>query len=107
MADFGIIIQPTKGRTYEEIIAARDKGAQALTARGIQVRDTLMIETRYTEEQLEKMGVVSREAFFTAEIMRMMSLCKAAALVGDWKKDERCKRLKLAAEWFGVELLEA
>ena len=105
--DSGFIIQPKAGVKYEDVIAARAAAAQALTQRKLQPVDTLNVETKYTDEIMTRMGVVSKACFILAEELRLMSMCRAAYLCKGWKKDPNSERLKTAAEWFGLEIIEA
>lgn len=105
--DNGIIIQPKAGMKYEDVIAARAEAAQALLKRELNPMDTLNVATKYTDDMMDRMGIVSRECFIMSDLLRMMSMCKAAFVCKGWKKDPESVRLKEAAEWFGLEIIEA
>ena len=107
MAGFCIIIQPKAGVKYEDVIAARAEAAQALMQRELQPMDTLSVATKYTDDIMDRMGIASRECFAMSELLRMMSMCRAAYVCRGWKKDPESARLKAAAEWFGLEIIEA
>lgn len=104
MSDFGIIIQPTAGRTYEQLIADRDRGAAALLERGLQPIDTLLTEARYTQSREAQ---PHPEALALADQLRAMAQCTHACLVAGWEDDEKCVHLKEMALWLGLGFVVA
>lgn len=106
MADFAIICQPTAGRQYDEVLEARERAMKALAEAGYQVKDTFMIEARYTEELLEKMGVVDKAMLMLSKMLEIMSTCKRAYFSAGWKTDKLCQLLHDVAERMGMETVE-
>ena len=100
-----ILSQPMAGKTYEEIVATREKAMAALKEKGQEVIETLFTYECYSKEQMQKRGVVQIPICFLAKSLENMSLCHAAYFCKGWEKARGCKIEHDAAVAYGLEII--
>lgn len=100
-----ILSQPMAGKTYEEIVATREKAMAALKEKGYEVIETLFTDECYSKEQMQKRGVVQIHICFLAKSLENMSLCHAAYFCKGWEKARGCKIEHDAAVAYGLEII--
>ena len=105
--DYGLIIQPTAGITYDDVMAARARAAKALTDHQLTPMDTLGVASKYTDEALEKMGIVVKDALLLSDMIRLMSMCKAVFICEGSENDPTSAHLTQIAQWFGMRVIAA
>lgn len=100
-----IIIVPTAGRTYEDIVADREKGVKKIGEKGqYSIRDNLM-ETRYSEEMLKSLGIISKKMFFLSKVLESMAGCEVAYFASGWENDDLTKDEHQIAAEMGIDIL--
>ena len=105
MAKNAIIILPTTGRTYDDIVAAREEGVRKIAEKGqFTVRDNL-VETRYSDDMLKSLGIVSKKTFFLSKVLEAMSGCELAYFAPGWATDDLTNEEHQIAVQSGIEIL--
>ena len=100
-----MISQPMAGKTDKEIASARESAGAALMGRGYTVINTLFTDDWYSQENMEKRGVVQVPLCFLAKSMENMSLCHVAYFCKGWENARGCRIEHAAAEAYGLEIL--
>ena len=100
-----MLSQPMAGKTDEEIIATRERAIKALEARGYEIVNTLFTDEWYSNENMEKRGVVQIPLCFLAKSMENMSLCHAVYFCKGWEQARGCKIEHDAAVAYGLEII--
>ena len=73
-----MLSQPMAGKTEEEIIETRNRAISALKAQGYEIVNTLFTDEWYSNEKMEKRGVVQIPLCFLAKSQEMRAVGKAA-----------------------------
>lgn len=100
-----MLSQPMAGKTDEEIVAAREKAIADLEAMGYEVVNTYFIDEWYSDEAMEKRGVVQVPLCYLAKSLENMSLCHAAYFAKGWEDARGCRIEHDAAVAYGLEVL--
>lgn len=100
-----MISQPMAGKTNEEIIEARERAIQALESIGYKIVNTLFTDEWYSQESMEKRGVVQIPLCFLAKSLENMSLCHAAYFCKGWKNARGCRIEHEAAKTYGLTII--
>ena len=86
-----MLSQPMAGKTDEEIISTREKAIKVLKAKGYEIVNTLFTDEWYSNESMEKRGVVQIPLCFLAKSLENMSLCHAAYFCKGWENARGCR----------------
>lgn len=100
-----MISQPMAGKTNQEIIEAREHAIQALESIGYKIVNTLFTDEWYSQESMEKRGVVQIPLCFLAKSLENMSLCHAAYFCKGWKNARGCRIEHEAAKTYGLTII--
>jgi hypothetical protein len=100
-----MLSQPMAGKTDEEIVAAREKAIAALKAMGYEVVNTYFTDEWYSDEAMEKRGVVQVPLCYLAKSLENMSLCHAAYFCKGWEDARGCRIEHDAAMAYGLKTL--
>lgn len=100
-----MLSQPMAGKTDEEIVAAREKAIADLEATGYEVVNTYFTDEWYSDEAMEKRGVVQVPLCYLAKSLENMSLCHAAYFAKGWENARGCRIEHDAAVAYGLEVL--
>ena len=100
-----MISQPMAGKSGKEIIETRNSAMKALRERGYEVVNTLFTDEWYSNESMEKRGVVQIPLCFLAKSLENMSLCHAAYFCKGWENYRGCKIEHDAAIAYGLEVI--
>ena len=100
-----MLSQPMAGKTDEEIIATRERAIKTLEARGYEIVNTLFTDEWYSNENMEKRGVVQIPLCFLAKSLENMSLCHAVYFCKGWEQARGCKIELDAAVAYGLEII--
>lgn len=100
-----MLSQPMAGKTDKEIVAAREKAIADLEAMGYEVVNTYFIDEWYSDEAMEKRGVVQVPLCYLAKSLENMSLCHAAYFAKGWEDARGCRIEHDAAVAYGLEVL--
>lgn len=100
-----MLSQPMAGKTEEEIIETRNRAIAALKAKGFDIVNTLFTDEWYSNEAMEKRGVVQIPLCFLAKSLENMSLCHAAYFCKGWENARGCKIEHDAAVAYGLEII--
>lgn len=100
-----MLSQPMAGKTDEEIVAAREKAIADLEAMGYEVVNTYFTDEWYSDEAMEKRGVVQVPLCYLAKSLENMSLCHAAYFAKGWEDARGCRIEHDAAVAYGLEVL--
>ena len=100
-----MISQPMAGLSEDEIVATRDRAIKALEARGYEIVNTLFTDDWYSDEQMEKRGVVNIPLCYLAKSLENMSLCHAAYFCKGWERARGCRIEYEAARAYGLEII--
>ena len=93
------------GKSDAEIIATRERAIKALEARGYEIVNTLFTDEWYSNENMEKRGVVQIPLCFLAKSLENMSLCHAVYFCKGWEQARGCKIEHDAAVAYGLEII--
>lgn len=93
------------GKTEEEIIATRDRAVKALKEKGYEIVNTLFTDEWYSEESMQKRGVINRPLCFMAKSLESMSLCHAVYFCEGWEQARGCRIEHEAAKAYGLEII--
>ena len=99
------VITADGGQTDEEIIATRERAIKTLEARGYEIVNTLFTDEWYSNENMEKRGVVQIPLCFLAKSLENMSLCHAVYFCKGWDQARGCKIEHDAAVAYGLEII--
>lgn len=97
--------QPMAGKTDQEIIVTRERAIQALKEQGYDIVNTLFTDERYSNEAMEKRGVVQIPLCFLAKSLENMSLCHAAYFCKGWENARGCRIEHEAAKAYGLTII--
>lgn len=100
-----MLSQPMAGKTKEEIIATRDRAVKTLEEKGYEIVNTLFADEWYSEESMQKRGVINRPLCFMAKSLENMSLCHAAYFCRGWEQARGCRIEHEAAKAYGLEII--
>ena len=100
-----MLSQPMVGKTEEEIIETRNHAIATLKAKGFDVVNTLFTDEWYSNEAMEKRGVVQIPLCFLAKSLENMSLCHAAYFCKGWENARGCKIEHEAAKAYGLTII--
>ena len=100
-----MISQPMAGLSEDEIVRTRDRAIKALEARGYEIVNTLFTDDWYSDEQMEKRGVVQIPLCFLAKSLENMSLCHAAYFCKGWERARGCRIEHEAAKAYGLDII--
>ena len=100
-----MLSQPMAGKTEEEIIETRNRAISALKAQGYEIVNTLFTDEWYSNEKMEKRGVVQIPLCFLAKSLENMSLCHAAYFCKGWEKARGCRIEHEAAVAYGLNIV--
>ena len=100
-----MLSQPMGGKTEEEIVATRERAIKALEAMGYEVVNTLFTDEWYSQENMEKRGVVQIPLCFLAKSLESMSLCHAVYFCKGWEQARGCRIEHQAAKDYGLTVL--
>lgn len=100
-----MLSQPMAGKTDGEIVAAREKATADLEAMGYEVVNTYFDDEWYSDEAMEKRGVVQVPLCYLAKSLENMSLCHAAYFAKGWEDARGCRIEHDAAVAYGLEVL--
>ena len=97
--------QPMAGKTEQEIKETREKAIKALESMGYEIVNTLFTDEWYSNESMEKRGVVQIPLCFLAKSLENMSLCHAAYFCKGWKNARGCIIEHAVAKAYGLTIL--
>lgn len=100
-----MLSQPMAGKTEEEIIATRDRAIKTLKEKGYEIVNTLFTDEWYSEESMQKRGVINRPLCFMAKSLESMSLCHAVYFCKGWEQTRGCRIEHEAAKAYGLEII--
>lgn len=100
-----MLSQPMAGKTEEEIIATRDRAIKTLKEKGYEIVNTLFTDEWYSEESIQKRGVINRPLCFMAKSLESMSLCHAVYFCKGWEQARGCRIEHEAAKAYGLEII--
>ena len=100
-----MLFQPMAGKTDEEIKETRERAIKALEARGYEIVNTLFTDEWYSDEQMQKRGVVQIPLCFLAKSLENMSLCHAAYFCKGWEQARGCRLEHDAAVAYGLDII--
>lgn len=100
-----MLSQPMAGKSDAEIIATRERAIKALEARGYEIVNTLFTDEWYSNENMEKRGVVQIPLCFLAKSLENMSLCHAVYFCKGWEQTRGCKIEHDAAVAYGLTII--
>lgn len=100
-----MLSQPMAGKTNEEIIETRERAVKVLESKGYEVVNTLFTDEWYSDESMEKRGVVLIPLCFLAKSLENMSLCNAVYFCKGWESARGCKIEHDAAMAYGMQVL--
>ena len=100
-----MLSQPMAGKSDQEIVDTRNRAVEELTRRGYDVVNTLFTDEWYSQEQMEKRGVVQIPLCFLAKSLENMSLCHAAYFCTGWENARGCRIEHEAAKAYGLEII--
>lgn len=105
MSRKAMLSQPMAGKSDAEIVATREKAIHALESRGYEIVNTLYTDEWYSQENMEKRGVVKIPLCFLAKSLKDMSLCHAAYFCKGWMNARGCRFEHAAAQAYGLEII--
>lgn len=100
-----MLSQPMAGKSEEEIIATRERAIKVLESKGYEIVNTLFTDEWYSQENMEKRGVVQIPLCFLAKSLESMSLCHAAYFCKGWEAARGCRIEHEAAKAYGLTIL--
>lgn len=100
-----MVSQPMAGETDEQIAATRERAKAKLEAMGYEFVNTLFTDEWYSDEAMEKRGVVQIPLCYLAKSLENMSLCHAAYFCKGWEKARGCRIEHDAALAYGLEVI--
>lgn len=100
-----MLSQPMAGKTEQEIVSTRERAIRVLEAQGYEIVNTLFTDEWYSNEEMEKRGVVQIPLCFIAKSLENMSLCHAAYFCKGWENARGCRIEHEAAKAYGVTII--
>lgn len=100
-----MLSQPMAGKTEEEIISTREKAIEFLESKGYEVINTYFTDEWYSEDSMNKRGVVNRPLCFFAKSIENMSLCDVAYFCKGWLSTRGCYLEHEVAKAYGVQII--
>ena len=100
-----MISQPMAGKTNQEIIETRNRAIHALESIGYKIVNTLFTDEWYSQESMEKRGVVQIPLCFLAKSLENMSLCHAAYFCKGWENARGCRIEHETAKAYGLTII--
>lgn len=100
-----MISQPMNGLSEAEIAATRARAKANLEGAGYEFMNTLFTDEWYSEEQMEKRGVVNKPLCFLAKSIENMCECDAAYFCKGWDEARGCRIEHEIAKRYGVRIL--
>lgn len=100
-----MLSQPMSGKSQVEIVATRDRAIAALEDKGFEIVNTLFTDDWYSNEAMERRGVVQIPLCFLAKSLENMSLCHAAYFCKGWENARGCRIEHEAAKAYGLEII--
>lgn len=100
-----MLSQPMAGKSEEEIVATRERAIKVLESKGYEIVNTLFTDEWYSQESMEKRGVVQIPLCFLAKSLENMALCHAAYFCKGWEKARGCRIEHEAAKEYGLTVL--
>lgn len=100
-----MISQPMAGKTDGEIAEIRERAKAKLEEMGYEFVNTLFTDEWYSNEAMEKRGVVQVPLCYLAKSLENMSLCHAAYFAKGWEDARGCRIEHDAAVAYGLEVL--
>ena len=100
-----MLSQPMAGKSQVEIVATRDRAIAALEDKGFEIVNTLFTDDWYSNEAMERRGVVQIPLCFLAKSLENMSLCHAAYFCKGWENARGCRIEHEAEKAYGLEII--
>lgn len=100
-----MISQPMAGKSYKEIIEAREKAIEKLESMGYEVVNTLFTDEWYSKENMAQRGVGQLPPCFLAFELGNMRPCHAAFFCKGWEHARGCRIEHEAALAYGLEII--
>ena len=100
-----MLSQPMAGKSQVEIVATRDRAIAALEDKGFEIVNTLFTDDWYSNEAMERRGVVQIPLCFLAKSLENMSLCHAAYFCKGWENARGCRIEHEAGKAYGLEII--
>lgn len=100
-----MLSQPMAGKTEEEIIETRNRAIATLKAKGFDIVNTLFTDKWYSNEAMEKRGVMQIPLCFLAKSLENMSLCHAVYFCKGWEEARGCRIEHEAAKAYGLKII--
>lgn len=100
-----MLSQPMLGKSYEEIIATREKAIKTLKEKCFEIVNTLYTDEWYSKEKMAERGVIHIPLCFLAKTLENMSLCHAVYFCKGWENARGCKIEHEAAKAYGLEII--
>lgn len=100
-----MLSQPMLGKTENEIIATRENAIKVLSEKGYEIVNTLFTDKWYSNEAMQKRGVVQRPLCFLAKSLEKMSLCHAVYFCKGWETARGCRIEHQAAIDYGLDII--
>lgn len=100
-----MLSQPMAGKSEQEIVETRNRAIASLEEQGYEVVNTLFTDEWYSQENMEKRGVVQIPLCFLAKSLENMSLCHAAFFCKGWENARGCRIEHDAAIAYGMTVL--
>lgn len=100
-----MLSQPLAGKTEEEIRETRERAIAILKEKGYEIVNTLFTDEWYSDDAMDKRGVVQIPLCFLAKSLENMSLCHAAYFCKGWEEARGCRIEHEAAKAYGLEVM--
>lgn len=100
-----MISQPMGGKTEEQILDVKQKATEYLESQGHIVIDTLFNGYEFSDETLERNGIVSIPVYFLGESIKQMAKCDAVYFCDGWEKARGCLIEHGVAKAYGLKIL--
>lgn len=100
-----MLSQPMNGKSDLEIITTRERAIRTLEAQGYEIVNTLFTDEWYSNESMEKRGVMQIPLCFLAKSLENMSLCHAAYFCKGWENARGCRIEHEAAKAYGLTII--
>ena len=100
-----MISQPMAGKTDEQIKQDRERAIAELERQGYEVINTLFTDEWYSQDSMEKRGVVQIPLCFLAKSLENMANCHAAYFVKGYEDARGCKIEHDAAKAYGLTVI--
>lgn len=101
-----MLSQPMMGKTTEDIVATREKAIADLETMGYEVVNTYFADEWYSDEAMEKRGVVQVPLWYLAKSLENMSMCHAVYFAKGWENARGCRIEHDAAVAYGLKVLQ-